>query len=200
MKKLVTLLFFLFASQQGLADNADTEELIRLIEALDNYSASFNQLVEEQDGFVLDENSGVMSFEKPNKLYWQVLEPFPNVLVSDGVDVYFHDPDLDQVTIRRWSADPAQNPMAVFLNAQNLGDYYHIEKNDGRFLLTPLAKDVAFSNIQLVFTHGQPFKMQFYDHIGQKTSIEFSTLEQGVIPDSPYEFLLPVMADVIDDR
>lgn len=199
LKYLFSVLAILSVFANAHAEDFAEQKLMVLLAKLDSYSGRFEQVVEEDDGYTLDENSGVMSFERPSKLYWRVAAPFPNLLVSDGDQVYFYDPDLDQVTIRNWSSDPSENPVAVFIGDQKIGDYYNVEYAKEIFTLMPKNQNSGFSEIQLEFAKGLPETMVITDNLGQITRIAFSDIKEGVIPKNPYQFDIPVNADVIYD-
>jgi len=211
MKNLTVsfLCFLLFSVQNAYSESVSSEvvssqKLAEKIARLTTHRASFQQTVVEEDGYILDENNGVMSFEQPGKLYWNVLEPFPNLLVSDGDKVYFYDPDLDQVTIRNWSSDPSENPVAVFIGEAAISDYYSVEEVNGLFTLEPKNTDSGFSEIKIEFDKDVPETMTIVDTLGQITTMRFSAIDEqgdknGKIPNNPYTFEIPVTAEVIND-
>lgn len=208
MKSLSSLLsVFLLVSMQAVnAQNADIDllpekKLADYLARLTTYEAGFEQTVTEDDGYVLDENTGVMSFERPSKLYWKVLKPFPTLLVSDGNKIYFYDPDLDQVRVRNWSSNPSENPVAVFIGEAAISDYYDVSELNGAFLLRPKEADSGFSDIQIEFGKNAIKNMRIADSLGQITNIRFTAIEEKTeeIPKTPYEFSIPATAEVIDD-
>ena len=189
-----------FHSQNLSAEDAATLKLVDLLSGLSSYSASFQQRVTEEDGYVLDENRGIMSFAKPNKLFWKVQEPFPNLLISDGERVYFYDPELNQVTVRNWSSDPSENPVAVFIGGAEIRDYYGVTEVGGAFVLIPLNPGSGFAEIRLEFNKKVPSAMLIVDKLGQLTKIVFSPLGKGSIPGSPYVFDIPASAEIINEE
>ena len=193
------LLSMAFVQAQPLAVNSAEQQLTALLSELNSFSASFEQRVEEEDGYLLDKLQGIMSFDHPNRLYWRVLEPFPSTLVSDGEQVYLFDPDLNQVSVRPWVADPSQNPVALFVGEQIVADYYAVSKDGEEFLLQPLALNSEYRQIRLSFRQGRPSSMQIIDSLGQNTRIDFSTLKPGSLPEQPYRFDLPAGAEIVDD-
>ena len=138
-------------AEEITAESSASDKLAEQLAKLNSYQASFQQTVAEEDGYILDENTGVMSFERPSKLYWNVLTPFPNTLVSDGEKVYFYDPDLDQVTIRNWSSNPSENPIAVFVGGAVISDYYDVQLRENSFILQPHNLESGYSDIRIQF-------------------------------------------------
>lgn len=201
-----------FSGNTANAEEIAEQQFLQLVSDLNHFQASFEQTVVESDGYVLDETQGVMSFEKPNKLYWNVEEPFPSLLVSDAETLYFYDPDLNQVTLRPWSSDPSENPLAVFVSDTQILDYYSIstsgsdsgsqnntEDVSDLYVLTPKSLDASYTELQILFDEKGIASMTVFDTIGQTTSIHFSELEENSLPDSPYEFRVPENAELIFD-
>ena len=74
-----------------------------------------------------DASSGEFAFARPGKFRWSVIEPYEQLLVADGADVYFHDIDLNQVTVRPMSGALGATPAAILFGT---GDV------DERFIMT----------------------------------------------------------------
>lgn len=191
------VLVLLALSSHAIAQEP-VDQLERLLDQLDGFQASFIQTVTEEDGYLLDEQEGILSFEKPNRIFWQVTEPYRSTLVADGDNIYFHDEDLDQVRVRPWSASPAENPAAVFVGEGELDEFYQVEKNENTFVLTPLEEDSGYQSLTLTFDSGRPTRMELRDSLGQHTDIQFDSLNQD-LPENPYQFVIPVDAEVIVD-
>ena len=199
---LFSVLLMLYA-QNSFSESQAAVRLAELLSGLNMYQANFQQRVTEPDGYVLDENTGVMSFERSGKLYWRVQEPFPSVLVADGESVYFYDPALDQVTIRQWTTDPSVNPLAVFMGGISLADYYQVEQADQAFTLIPHTDHSGFSEMQIEFAAERPVGMRVLDGLGQVKDIRLSVIEPGkdrdIFPEDRYSFDIPATAEVIND-
>ena len=174
------------------------DELGQLLDQLDGFQASFTQVVTEEDGYLLDEQEGILSFEKPNRIFWQVTEPYRSTLVADGDNIYFYDEDLDQVRVRPWSTSPAENPAAVFVGEGDLNEFYQVEKVENTFVLTPLEENAGYQSLTLTFDSGRPARMELRDSLGQHTDIQFDSLSQD-LPANPYKFVIPADAEVIID-
>tara|TARA_R110002073_G_scaffold15818_8_gene61702 strand:- start:776 stop:1402 length:627 start_codon:yes stop_codon:yes gene_type:complete len=196
---LKALAVFLFGAKVSwLSAQEPVDELQQLLDQLDGFQSAFTQTVMEEDGYLLDEQEGILSFEKPNRIYWQVTEPYRSVLVADGENIYFHDEDLNQVRIRPWRANPAENPAAVFVGEGELANYYQVGHSGDKFVLTPLADEAGYQSLALTFDAGIPVRMELEDNLGQQTDIQFDPLDQD-LPDHPYQFSIPVDAEVIVD-
>ena len=191
-------------------------QLEAILADLQNFRSGFRQTVHEQDGYLLDEQSGILQFAQPGKLYWRTLDPFASTLVADGEQIYYFDPDLNQVNIREWDSDPSQNPIAVFIGDSAISDYYRVSRDESDFLLEPLFDGSSILQLKLGFEAGQPRAMEMMDSLGQRTRIEFHQLQQNLnavdgseyeageesddqFPPSPFVFEVPEDAEIITD-
>ena len=59
-------------------------------------SADVEQLIIEADGGVLEESRIRMLIKRPDGFSWETLEPFPELLVTNGVWLWNYQPDLDK--------------------------------------------------------------------------------------------------------
>ncbi len=187
------------SAEQPSAEVSAADRLQELLAGLGEFRASFDQRVTEDAGFLLDENSGVVHFVQPNKLYWRVMEPYPSLLISDGEQIFFYDPDLNQVRIRPWRPDVAENPVALLGGDSRIEEHYQVSREEGFFVLEPLEPG-GYERILLGFSGGEPEEMQILDSLSQKTLIRFSEIRGHPIPDFPFEFVLPDGAEVLFEQ
>jgi outer membrane lipoprotein carrier protein len=50
---------------------------------------------------VIERAAGTFAFARPGKFRWTYDKPHKQVLVGDGAKLWIHDPDLNQVTVKR---------------------------------------------------------------------------------------------------
>lgn len=207
MHRTIFVLIFLLSSVfLSFAQAEDASAALQeLVDQLDTYSADFTQTTYEQDGYLLDEQSGEIFFSPPGRLRWEAKEPYLQTLVADGEYIHLYDPDLNQVTVRPWSDDAAQNPAAVFVSRQNLSSHFLIEEDgsapSGRlFNLTPLSISSSITGLSIRFEDSTPIAMEILDTLGQRTSIEFVNAEVGnELDQALFIFRIPEGAEVITD-
>lgn len=195
-------------------------QLQMLVDGLESYSADFTQKTYEQDGYLLDEQTGQIFFAPPGRLRWEAKEPYLQTLVADGETIHLYDPDLNQVTVRPWSDDAAQNPAAVFVSKQDLSSHFLIKKGavgdsafgesaayegfataaSQVFELTPLSPNSSITGLTIRFDLDTPVAMEILDTLGQRTKIEFSNAQLGTELDQAlFMFSIPEGAEVITD-
>ena len=85
-----------------------------------------------------------MQLKRPDGFSWETLEPFPELLVTNGVWLWNYQPDLDQVVIEPWNRDESELAAQLLSGETDaLADEYEItalvsESRDiEEFVLTP---------------------------------------------------------------
>jgi outer membrane lipoprotein carrier protein len=80
---------------------------------LNFFSANFTQEVVSEAGELLGQSSGDLAISKPNLANWHTLEPDELAIVSDGSDVWFYNPWIEQVSVYSLSAAIARTPILL---------------------------------------------------------------------------------------
>ena len=198
----IILAYMSMMSICSFADDHESAEqkLITLVDAIAAFSADLEQVTQEADGYILDTQTGNMVFARPNLLRWETLEPFSQTLVADGSHIYLHDPDLNQVTVRSWSSDPAVNPVAVFMASEQLKARFNVSEESDIFYLEPISVDASFQQMRLAFRQGLPAMLAIDDNLGQTTQIEFTNAQVLQSPEeSLFKFKIPEGAEIFND-
>ncbi|MEM8498622.1 MAG: outer membrane lipoprotein chaperone LolA [Pseudomonadota bacterium] len=200
---LLGLLPTLLAAEQTLSA---VENLQQHLTGLNNYRADFQQRLKDEDGNVLQESSGVLQVQRPQLLYWQSLEPFQSVTVSDGQTVWHHDIDLSQVSRGRVNGDFSHAPALILggdsaaIDAQFVVELSLLDNNVQLYQLTPKIEGGPFDSLSLRFSALSVLShMKIVDALGQVTDVTLSS-PQGTetFDDSLFEFVVPDGVDVID--
>jgi outer membrane lipoprotein carrier protein len=111
MKRLWTAALLLCAA--GLA-RADAVQTLRdFVRDVNSGRAVFTQTVTSPDGAKVKTSSGRFEFARPNRFRFDYLKPYPQSIVADGQRVWVHDPDLNQVSVRKVQSALGQTPAAL---------------------------------------------------------------------------------------
>src|SRR5690606_3793823 len=94
----VALSIFLLAST-ATANESALLELHELLSETKSLQGKFNQVTRDEQGQMVEENTGTFAIKRPGLLRWHIEKPFEQLLVSDGESLWVYDPDLEQVTI-----------------------------------------------------------------------------------------------------
>ncbi|SHF02690.1 outer membrane lipoprotein carrier protein [Modicisalibacter ilicicola DSM 19980] len=185
------------------ADEQAASRLTQLLEPLETYSADFEQQILDSGGARLQSASGTMWLSRPGKFRWEVDEPYEQVVVSDGDQVYLYDPDLAQVTVQPLDTRVTHTPALLLSgSADALAESYEVTRRQQgtreTFRLTPKSPDTLFEQLQLVFDSEQLAGLRMDDSTGQQTAIGFDAIEHNrQIDPAKFEFEIPDDVDVI---
>ena len=195
-----------FAQFAVAEDSIETEGealLERFLNDVSTMSARFEQSLVDDNDVVVDESAGTVEIARPGRFRWANTEPYEQLLVADGVNVWNYDADLMQVTVRP-QQEILQNTPALLLGGSSdaLADFDYIGSFSDRgtvwVRLRPKGLDSGFEQVELGFTEGQLSRMIFSDNLQQKTLIAlFDVVLNGVIPAERFEFSPPPGVDLV---
>ena len=190
------------ASWAGAGELSAAQHLTLRLEPVSSYAANFNQRI-EGNGHVAQQSTGQMWVARPGKFRWVVDAPYSQVVVSDGKDVYLHDPDLDQVTIRKLDPKVTNTP-ALLLSGQaselvlSYSVTEHTQGSKEVYTLKPKNNDSLFDRLQMTFDSSRLSSLDMYDASGQHTQVAFSNVQPNAnVSDSTFQFQIPKGAEVI---
>ena len=98
LKQLWLLTAVLITSTYTFAADMDAKQQLKVkLSLLATYQANFTQTVVDIENTLLQQASGRIVLQQPNKLYWELFEPNESVLLADGDNIWNVDPFLEQV-------------------------------------------------------------------------------------------------------
>lgn len=166
-------------------------------------SGRFEQQLVDADDVVVEKSKGTLLIERPGRFRWTYQEPYEQMLVADGLNVWSYDVDLAQVTVKAQSEVLGSTPAALLGgSAEALQEFEYIGSLEDRGTtwveLRPLDQDGSFSKVELGFTDGQLSRMIFSDNLDQSTLIALFDLEiNGPIDEGQFVFSPPAGVDVV---
>ena len=168
-------------------------------------TAHFDQEVFDRGGKVIERASGTFAFARPGKFRWTYEKPHTQVLVADGSKLWIHDPDLNQVSVKRIDQAISSTPAALLAGKDDITKLFTLTdagSADGLSWVeaTPKSQDTGFERVRLGL-HGKTLAaMELRDSLGGHTLLRFSDLKPNaaVAPDT-FRFTPPKGADVIED-
>ena len=200
------LLLLLASLMPALTEAAATESLKNFIKETRTVRANFSQTLYDKNARTLQESKGTMLFERPEKFRWTYEKPYEQLIVGDGIQVWFYDQDLNQVTIRQFNIAIGSSPAALLAGSSTIEDNFVLNElglqNEIEWLeAIPKSKESAFEFIQMGFSpDGMLRIMALRDSFGQTTLLTFSDLEKTPkLPIELFKFTPPANADVISD-
>jgi outer membrane lipoprotein carrier protein len=163
--------------------------------------ANFVQTVRSPDGAKTKVSSGRFEFSRPGRFRFSYLKPYPQTIVSDGQKVWFHDPDLNQVTVRKLGDALGSTPAAL-LAGQSLEKDFSLQaqpERDGMswVLATPRQRDGTIQTLRVGFKGRTLAVVEIADSFGQHSTLQFTELQIEVgLPAELFRFVVPAGADV----
>jgi outer membrane lipoprotein carrier protein len=179
------------------------DRLEAFTQGLDSLRGTFVQEVRDPEGRVVDTSSGSIALQAPRLFRFEYTQPFPQLIVADGDDVWIYDQDLAQVTVRSQSQEEAHSPLTVLIDMGQLDREYKVNESGSKdglqwMTLTPKGKDASFKSCELGFASDGPSKMVVVDQIGQRNEWRFAKWERNPKLDPKlFQFTPPKGADVI---
>lgn len=155
-------------------------------------------------------SSGTFEFLRPNRFRFVYQKPFEQLIVADGQNLWLHDLDLNQVTVRNLSQVLSGTPAAVISAAPDLKAL----QADFKLSALPASEGLHWVQAEPKVREGQVQRIQvgfrftprgselaaldILDSFGQRSRISFSGFEANPpLTAANFQFKPPLGADVI---
>ena len=194
------LLVLLLASTSVLA--APKDELNARLSKNDGFSADFTQKVTSPEGEVLIDGKGSADISRPSLFRWKTSAPDETLLVSDGKNVWYYSPFVEQVTILSQEQATAQTPF-VLLTRNRASDWanYNVTQSNDIFTLKPTAADTSVGTFQIkINAKGVVQQFNVIEQDGQKSQFEFTHFSMKKPDAAIFSFSVPKGVEVDDQR
>ena len=201
-KFLLTAAFTVFPlfAQAGAID-----QLHEFLKSTRTLKADFAQAVIGKSGRKPQQSSGVVAISRPGKLRWEIQKPYPQLIVGDGEKIWIHDPELQQVTVRKAGQAIGGSPAALLAGSNDLEKNFTLKESGESEGLAwveaiPKASDSGFESVRLGFSGSDLKAMELHDSFGQTTLIRFSKLERNpALAAGIFKFTPPAGVDVVGE-
>ena len=167
-KFLLTAVFAVFPL---LAEAGAVDQLHDFLKSTRTLKADFSQMIIGKNGRKPQQSSGTVAISRPGKLRWEILKPYPQLVVGDGEKIWVHDPDLQQVTVRKAGQAIGGSPAALLSGSNELEKNFTLkEAGEAEGLAwveaTPKAGDSGFEKVRLGFVGAELRAMELADSFG----------------------------------
>lgn len=187
------------ASFGARADAADS--LRAFVKDVKGGKSTFTQTVTSPDGAKQKVSSGSFSFARPNRFRFDYTKPYAQTIVSDGNKVWFHDPDLNQVTVRKMGDALGSTPVAL-LTGSSIEKNFELKNQPDKDGLewvqaTPKEQGGTIQWLKAGFKGRALAVVEIADSFGQRSMLKFNELSTDAVPPAPsFVFTVPAGADV----
>lgn len=171
-------------------------------------TANFVQVVKTPSAERTRTSSGVFMLARPNRFRFDYLKPYEQQIISDGVDLWLYDKDLEQVTQRSYSASIASTPAALLAGGaeatmkQKNFILSNLPETDGIQWVEakPKQEDGLIESARIGFRNNVLAVLEITDNFRQQSTLTFSDVQVNVnIPDVTFEFVVPKDVDLITE-
>ncbi|MEK7207812.1 MAG: outer membrane lipoprotein chaperone LolA [Pseudomonadota bacterium] len=211
MKNIARHVLFLYVtclSTSALAEavqKTSVDSLQRFFTQVNSYSARFSQVVLDESHKTIQESSGSLWIERPNRFRWNYDAPFKQQIVSDGRRLWVYDVELQQVTVRSLGNGLGETPAMLLAGRGRLEDNFSVKPLEARDNLawaqiTPRRKEGGYEDIRAGFASGKLRALEMVDGFGHTTRITFhAPQENAPIEPSRFSFKPPEGVDVVGE-
>lgn len=203
---VLVLASMIVAGPSGAADRPADEgaALVKdFLNDVETFSGHFDQTLIDAAGEIVERSSGTLYISRPGRFRWAYDEPYEQLLVADGLNIWSYDVDLAQVTVRAQTEALANTPAMLLGGSADVMDEFRHEGTfeDGGLVwvrLEPIAADSGFERMELGFADGSLARMVFFDSLEQTTVVTFDdvVVNQPVDPEL-FRFSIPGDADLV---
>lgn len=186
----------------AVADDARAQ-LQRFVADVQSATGRFTQQVADDRGQQRRAQQGEFAFERPGRFRWETVQPYQQLVVSDGKVLRQYDPDLAQVTERPVDQSIGTSPAAILFGSGRLEDAFELANQQNRDGLSwlrarPRGGDAGFVHVDIGFAEGMPRRLELLDAFGQTTHIGLSDIAPNPkLSADAFAFDVPADVDVV---
>ena len=191
------------AHAQAQVDEVGEKLVSEFITDVITLQGRFEQSLFDAAGMVVERSSGTLEIERPGRFHWAYAEPYEQLLVADGLNIWSYDVDLAQVTVKP-QAEALANTPALLLGGS--GEALSQFRFDGSMVenattwvrMIPIDTASGFERMELGFSKGQLRSMVFFDNLDQKTVVTlYNVTANEPIDSERFVFTVPGDADLV---
>lgn len=201
MKKLITLAMLAISLHisQIWADAA--VELKMRLNKINSFHANFMQKVTSVDGNLIQQGEGQLWIKRPNLFNWHITSPDESWLISDGTNLWFYNPFVEQVTVTLLSEATTDTPfMLITRNDPSDWQRYQISQNGNDFLLTATQNKGNLKCFSItVQPDGTIQQFSAVEQDGQRSLYQLKDLQNSHVDSDTFKFV-PSPGVTVDDQ
>lgn len=193
------------AHSPGVSAAADAgavliDEFLHTVESLE---ARFEQHITDTEGEVVERGSGMLWLQRPSRFRWRYDEPFEQVIVADGKNLWMHDIDLDTYTVTPLDDAVASTPAMLLGGDRTVRDHFRVldhftEDGLAWVALAPVDEGTDFRRVLIGFDGAVPARLEFLDGLNHTTHLTLHDIVVNErIPARMFRFSPPRGAAVI---
>lgn len=169
---------------------------------LHSFQANFTQKVTDANNELLQEATGNIALQQPNKLFWQLAEPHESKLIADGQTLWNIDPFVEQVVAVDQDLAVKNNPLILLTQPHSEAwQGFKVSRQASTYVIQAAHADAPVSKLTLRFEGEALVALSMQDSQQQTSELEFNQAQQNQPVDpSVFTFSLPEGYDLDDQR
>jgi len=184
---------------------AAADDLRDFVQKARSGRANFTQTVTAPDGVKQKVSTGHFEFQRPGRFRFSYLKPYAQTIVGDGAKVWVHDPDLNQVSVRKLGDALGSTPAALLVSGAIEPAFTLSAQPEADGLQWVMATPRAAAGggegtvrwLRAGFRDHQLAALEIADSFGQRSRLVFTGLELNpALPADTFRFTPPAGADV----
>ena len=189
------IIFCMLASLAFWSTAQAAPEINQYFSDLETFQARFTQRLFNAEQDLIEESRGTILVKRPNRFRLEYRQPYKQVYVADGQQLWSYDADLEQVIVKPQKGLLHNTPAMILSNPKILEREYH---GLVWFQLKPKNPESNFDEIQLAFDQQQFRIMEMKDGFGQITRLQFDDIKRNPsFNNKTFQFTPPKGVDVI---
>ncbi len=178
-------------------------KLNRFLDTVDTLTAEFGQEVYDADEALLEEAAGSFALARPERFIWRYRDPYEQVVLADGEQLWMYDVELEQATVSPLEEGAGSPAMLLSGRAAVLETFDIASATASSGLdwvrLEPKASGTDFQRVAIGFdAEGLPRELEFVNALDQVTHIRFSDIVVNeALDEDVFELELPDDVEVI---
>jgi outer membrane lipoprotein carrier protein len=192
------------ANDRAASEKDPGRELVeKFVTDVRTMSGRFEQQLVSENDEVVESSSGTFLIMRPGRFRWSYSEPYEQLLVADGTNVWSYDVDLEQVTVKPQAEALGSTPASLLGGATDVLENFEVmdsltDRGTVWVRLQPKNGDTGFETIELGFTDGVLTRMILSDELEQTTLVALHDVEVNEeIDTAQFEFSPPEGIDVV---
>jgi outer membrane lipoprotein carrier protein len=204
MRRLILLLIGIAAASANAAPSG-VDSLRQFFSGVNTINARFNQVVLDEALNPIQESSGTLWIDRPDKFRWDYDVPFKQEIVADGQKIWVYDKALEQVTVRPLAGGLGYTPAMLLAGRGRLDDNFIIKPIGAQgnlewAELSPRNKDGGFDKIRVGFEQGKLRVLEMVDGFGNTTRVTLQAVKENAkIDPAKFQFTPPKGVDVVGE-
>lgn len=188
------VIFTLFGTVAQADDSGILRQRLQSMQAL---SADFSSRVVRKDNSS-QSSSGIMALKRPDKLLMHTLNPDEQILFTQGNDIYYFDPFVNQLSIYSRSTGSASPFLLLTDSSDLLWSQYEVVANGNSYTVKPLkSRDITAMTLSFKGQLVSELRLEMKD--GSINTYTLSNVSTQV-SDSLFKVDIPSDAEVDDER